>query len=251
MSKTTAVQAVDTAKRMAGNPYWYACSGQQPTEQLLQQLITGQFKAKWTPARIVKARGEAGKFPHCFDCIGLIRFICNMQKNRDALFTNADRLRTISNPQPISTLPENPGALVFMRGHVGIYIGGGRVIEAWGFRQVDDNPLSFQKWTHWGFIPWLDYGAVSQQNSTVTKVSQPAPKHDKTPKQKESFKKGDTVILNGPVFRDSYGAGQGRTFKNHRSTITITAPPNRAAPYHIGNIGWARPGDIKKVQDKK
>jgi len=158
MQKVTAAQAVKTAIRMKGMPYWYACSGQRPTEQLLNSLINGQFQAKWTPARIAKARAEAGKFDHCFDCIGFIRYCSGMQNNRDALYTNADGLRMISDPQPISTLPEIPGVCLFMKGHVGLYIGGGRVMEAHGFKRVDNTPLSFQKWTHWGFAPWIDYG---------------------------------------------------------------------------------------------
>ena len=55
--------------------------------------------------------------------------------------TNADGLRLISNPQPISTLPEIPGVCLFMKGHVGLYIGGGRVMEAHGFKRVDNTPL--------------------------------------------------------------------------------------------------------------
>ncbi|MDR2168107.1 MAG: DUF2634 domain-containing protein [Clostridiales bacterium] len=58
-----------------------------------------------------------------------------------------------------------------------------------------------------------------------------------------TFRQGDSIILNGPVFRDSFGAGQGRTFTDFRSTITIVAPASRYAPYHIGQVGWAR-GDF-------
>jgi hypothetical protein len=57
---------------------------------------------------------------------------------------------------------------------------------------------------------------------------------------------GDTVVLNGPVFRDSFGNGRGRTFTNYSSAITIVAPLSRPAPYHIGSVGWARPGDITR-----
>ena len=61
-----------------------------------------------------------------------------------------------------------------------------------------------------------------------------------------TFQKGDAVILNGPVFRDSYGTGQGRTFSNHESTITIVAPTTRVAPYHVGKIGWAKAKDLRR-----
>jgi hypothetical protein len=61
-----------------------------------------------------------------------------------------------------------------------------------------------------------------------------------------TFARGDAIILNGPVFVDSFGNGRGRTFENYRSTITIAAPLSRVAPYHIGAVGWARPSDITR-----
>jgi len=72
------------------------------------------------------------------------------------------------------------------------------------------------------------------------RASQEAPK-------KTAYKVGETVILDGPVFVDSYGTGQGRTFANHRATVTIAVDPARAAPYHVGQIGWARAKDLKKA----
>ena len=54
--------------------------------------------------------------------------------------------------------------------------------------------------------------------------------------------------MNGPVFADSYGIGQGRTFTNRRDTITIIASDlKRAKPYHIGAIGWVSADEITKV----
>lgn len=62
------------------------------------------------------------------------------------------------------------------------------------------------------------------------------------------YKVGDKIILNGPVFADSYGNGQGRTFTNRRDTITIIASDlKRAKPYHIGAIGWVSTDEITKV----
>ena len=61
------------------------------------------------------------------------------------------------------------------------------------------------------------------------------------------FQKGDEIILNGPVYIDSYGNGKGRTFTAYRSTITIVAPLTRACPYHVGRIGWVYPNEITKA----
>jgi hypothetical protein len=69
----------------------------------------------------------------------------------------ADGMRAVSDPQPIATLPEIPGVLVFMPGHVGVYIGGRRVIEAYGFKRVEERPISAQRWTSWGRCPYIEY----------------------------------------------------------------------------------------------
>ena len=178
MTKKTAAEFVKAAHSAIGSKYWYACSGQKPTRELLDASIR-DWPGKWTAARIAKARSEIGKGNHVFDCIGLVRWCSGMDKNRDALYTNADKLRTMSNPKPISTLPEVPGVCVFMKGHIGIYIGGGRVIEAYNFKHVASNALSFQAWTHWGYIPWVDYGTAPKPAAT-------------TPPDSYTVKKGDS-----------------------------------------------------------
>ena len=61
------------------------------------------------------------------------------------------------------------------------------------------------------------------------------------------FNKGDIVILNGPVYRDSYGNGQGKTFTNRKCTITIKVDTSRPCPYHVDAIGWVKPSSITKA----
>lgn len=61
------------------------------------------------------------------------------------------------------------------------------------------------------------------------------------------FNKGDSVILNGPVYRDSYGNGKGKTFTNRKCTITIKVDTSRPCPYHVDAIGWVKPSSITKA----
>ena len=61
------------------------------------------------------------------------------------------------------------------------------------------------------------------------------------------FNKGDTVILNGPVYRDSYGNGKGMSFTNRKCTITIKVDTSRPCPYHVDAIGWVKPNTITKA----
>ena len=69
--------------------------------------------------------------------------------------------------------------------------------------------------------------------------------HDDKDDDTAEFKVGDSVILNGPVYVDSYGNGRGRTFTDYKSTITYTAPTDRNCPYCVGSVGWVYPNTIK------
>lgn len=58
----------------------------------------------------------------------------------------------------IDTIPEIPGLAVWHDGHIGVYIGGGYVIEAMGTRYgVCKTKLEGRGWTHWLQIPYLSY----------------------------------------------------------------------------------------------
>ena len=58
----------------------------------------------------------------------------------------------------ISTIPETLGLAVWHDGHIGVYIGGGYVIEAMGTRYgVVRTALEGRGWTHWLQIPYINY----------------------------------------------------------------------------------------------
>ena len=66
----------------------------------------------------------------------------------------------------------------------------------------------------------------------------------------DGFKVGDSVVLNGYLYVDSYASIKGKYCTNKRATITkIAESVNlRKAPYLLDNgLGWARADDIKKV----
>jgi hypothetical protein len=65
---------------------------------------------------------------------------------------------------PMSTMPDTPGLGVWHAGHVGIYVGGGEVIEAINTeRGVVKTTLPSARWTEWFEIPWIDYSAPAPQ----------------------------------------------------------------------------------------
>lgn len=59
---------------------------------------------------------------------------------------------------PINTMPDTPGLAVWMDGHIGVYIGGGEVIEASGTKKgVVKTQLAGRGWTHWLEVPYINY----------------------------------------------------------------------------------------------
>jgi len=71
----------------------------------------------------------------------------------------------------IGTIPEIPGLAVRYNGHVGVYIGNGKVVEERGFNYgcVITN-LQDRKWTHWYKIPALKYVTGSSESAIKTEL---------------------------------------------------------------------------------
>ena len=72
---------------------------------------------------------------------------------------NADYMaHSVAEKGTIDTIPEIPGLAVWRSGHIGIYIGNGKVVEAKATRiGVVETNLSDGTWTHWIKIPYINY----------------------------------------------------------------------------------------------
>ena len=70
----------------------------------------------------------------------------------DTMYDNATEKGTID------TIPEIPGLAVWKEGHIGVYIGNGVVVEAYGTTTgVIRSQLTDGGWTHWLKIPYITY----------------------------------------------------------------------------------------------
>ena len=101
------------------------------------------------------------------DCIGLIKGYSWYDPDTGNINYGSNGMPDVSADQiynqasekgSMSTMPEVPGILVHAPGHIGIYIGGGYVIEAMGTRYgVVKTALRSGSWTGWCKNPYINY----------------------------------------------------------------------------------------------
>lgn len=188
MAKTN-TGLVSYAAAQLGKPYWYGTFGQTASASLYSAKKK-QYPKYYTASDF---QPQYGKRVH--DCVGLIKGYLwsdsptSVPKYSAAQDVSADKmLKKCTESGSISTLPELPGVLVFMSRHVGVYIGGGYVIEARGHAYgVVKTKLTGRGWTRWGKCPWITY--ASADKSSISEVK-PA-----------SFKVGDIVAISPSATR--------------------------------------------------
>jgi LysM repeat protein len=169
MAKTPA-GLVAHARAQLGLPYFYGTYGQRPTADLIDYKRR-QYPEQWSLERVNIAKQKHLSAPRCYDCAGLVKSYW-MQENPttpakyvEKYDKSAGGLKSCCSVKgSIATLPEVPGVLLFVgTRHVGIYAGGGKVIEAKGFNYgVVESELKRGSWDYWGKLDWLDYGDSSK-----------------------------------------------------------------------------------------
>ncbi len=159
------------------------------TERYINQVsgIKG-YKKQYPENRKAKLRAVIGKKYFGVDCVGLIKSYC-WSGNADGGTgspeyaengcpdTNAHGMYADAKVKgPISTIPETPGIIVYSKTnpHVGVYIGGGYVIESTlGSRGdgVVKTKLKDFKWEYWFQCPYIAYEKSRTEKQMVLAYS--------------------------------------------------------------------------------
>ena len=177
MTKTN-TGLVEYALTQLGKPYWWGTFGQTASAALLTQKRT-QYPDYYTADDF---ESQFGKRVH--DCVGLIKgYLWSDTPDSEPIYKAAQDVAVsglyMVCPEngSIDTMPDIPGVCVFMRdmSHVGVYVGGGDVVEATGHaRGVVKTKLAGRGWALWGKPRWISYEAAAtpaQPAQTTTQAT--------------------------------------------------------------------------------
>lgn len=159
-------------RKHVGDGYVYGAVGQECTLALLQAKQRQYGTAMGNGYYQLNGdynKGDCARWLGMWvaDCSGLIKA---MRKQLSGVWRDVSAQGTydqcpVSQRGKIGTMPKVPGCTVYVwdagkgrMGHVGMYIGGGLVIEARGVKYgVVITKLAGRAWTHWGMLDYLDH----------------------------------------------------------------------------------------------
>lgn len=181
-------QFIDKAKDIYNLNTAYASGtfGQKYTEAFIKQK-KAQYPKWYTDKRVADLKARAAKTLYLFDCVGLIKgIIWGFPK---MVYESGD-LKDVSDQGLWDKYCVNkskdfnmikPGAIVHIKGHVGIYIGDGKVIECttkWGSKVIISalgnigsiKGLNTRSWDEYGYLSILDNIPKTEQNHKLDYV---------------------------------------------------------------------------------
>lgn len=146
--------------------YGWGCWGQVISDSIITSKAR-QYPSHYDSARRAQLQKLIGK-AYLIDCVGLIKnyywgmtpggtkvaYVGSTDVSADGMYSRAQV------KGPISSMPDLPGLCVQLPGHIGVYIGNGKVIEStrgvFGDGVVTTN-LNARKWVHWLQCPYITY----------------------------------------------------------------------------------------------
>ena len=159
--------------------YWYGTCWYRATEELRRRKAK-QYPAHYGAERTPVYRQHIQQGRMVCDCVGLIKgFFWTDNGSHGQKYASGNcpdvsadgMLRLCAVTGPIGTLPEKRGLVLWRKGHIGVYAGGGWAIEARGFAYgVVRTRVTERGWKKWGQLPMLELSG-----ETAESASEPEP----------------------------------------------------------------------------
>lgn len=162
MSGLTGTGLAEYAKGKKGTPYFYGSKMKILTESYMKAMhaaypsvVTATYMA------LARAKKQVGRVN--VDCSGLISAYTLKTLGSAQLYSQAYAR------MPISTWRSwAPGVVTWREGHVGVYLGNGKVAEAKGINYgVVITDIEKGKWSYGLTFSWIDYTYTTAVNSAV------------------------------------------------------------------------------------
>ena len=180
-------QFLETLRLAANQPsaYLWGTFGMQVTDSLIDQKAA-QYPDRYSDARRQTLLSRAKTLCWGWDCVGLIKGILWGWKADQTLpfggavyqsngvpDVNVSGMKSLCTDlsEDFSTL--RLGELLFYPGHVGVYAGEGRVLEATLWKDYDgvvETDLSERAWTDHGKLPFLEYSQAPREGTLILRV---------------------------------------------------------------------------------
>jgi len=246
--KKTAKGLVEYAKAQLGRPYWYGSFGQAGSKEFHDQK-KNQYPKQYT-------WDYDGTTAKVHDCVGLIKgyLWCDGPEDTTPVYNaaqdlSANGMRNVCKTKgEMATMPDIPGVLVFFNNHVGVYIGGGEVIEARGHAYgVIKTKLADRPWTSWGYCPYITYEEPKKEELTQDKPAGTITMN--LPVLKRSMKsdtvKAMQILLLGYGYKmtsgdTEYGADASFGGATERALKAFQAANGLEADGSCGPLTWAK-----------
>ena len=148
----------------------------------LMRIITNKYLAQlqklypswYTTSRMEHYKPFVEEGFYGADCVGLIKSyimggLGSPKYTSPKDMSTTGMYNTAQEKGDISTLPEIRGIILYMDGHVGVYVGNDNVIECtWGSlgNGIIKSKLSQRRWTHWLKMKYIKYPDITNTVDT-------------------------------------------------------------------------------------
>lgn len=230
MQKTN-LGLAEWARDWLGSAYWYGCVCYRCSEELLARKAR-QYPRHYTEARMPRYRADIAAGRRATDCIGLAKGYMWWDEERSHAGyeangcpdSSADGMYEAATVKGgMADLPEVPGIMLWKPGHAGVYMGGGRAIEARGFDYgVVETALGERGWQAWYQLPGCAYPGAQSGALRVTA--------------------GALNVRRGP------GVGYAVLGVAHRGDVLRPAPGGWLPVEYGGEPGWVSARYVEAVE---